>query len=62
MSAITRCSTAVDPGFLLIDDIPPDLSQRIEPFELQSTVITKKLLKSGEPKNDQGVVVPTLYS
>jgi hypothetical protein len=57
---VSREAAVVFPEFLPLSGDSPQLTERIEAFELQSAVIAEKLMQPGKPENNQGIVVATL--
>jgi len=57
---VSREAAVVFPEFFPLSWDSPQLTERIEAFELQPTVIAEKLMQPGKPENNQGIVVATL--
>jgi hypothetical protein len=57
---VSREAAVVFPEFLPLSGDSPQLTERVEAFELQPTVIAEKLMQPGQPQNNQGIVVTTL--
>ena len=58
----SRTAALIRGGFLPLGRNSLQSTQRIETFEVQTTVIAKKLVQTGNPKHHQGVAVAALNS
>ncbi len=62
MHVVSRKTAHVSPGLFSPCGSSLQLAERIEASEFQTTVIAKKFMQAGNPKDNQGVLVATLNS
>jgi hypothetical protein len=62
MHLVSRKSALVRPKSFPLDGRSLQPAERIEAFELKTTVIAKKLMQTSDPQHNQGIVVATLNS
>jgi hypothetical protein len=62
MRLVSRETALVRPGLFPFGGSSLQLTERIETFELQTTVIAKEFMQTGNPEDNQGIVVATLNS
>jgi hypothetical protein len=62
MSLVSREASSVRAGFFFLDGSSVQPTERIKTSELQTTVIARQFMQTGNPQDNQRIVVATLNS